>query len=142
MKKHIIPFFVADRPASFLILKGVLLKYPHIKVGIMTHAFTSKNVWQIFKKFPKELPLLYEDKSLSLNEDLLSSSLVKMTDSGIFSKNGCTIEYEELFERYNIMETDFGVMIDVLRDAKATLKSAEKALRIYEKNKKNIDLTW
>jgi len=136
MKKHIIPFFVADRPASFLILKGVLLKYPHIKVGIMTHAFTSKNVWQIFKKFPKELPLLYEDKSLSLNEDLLSSSLVKMTDSGIFSKNGCTIEYEELFERYNIMETDFGVMIDVLRDAKATLKSAEKALRIYEKNKK------
>jgi len=136
MKNHIIPFFVADRPASFLILKGILLKYPHIKVGIMTHAFTSKNVWQIFKKFPKELLLLYEDNALSSNEDVLSKSLIKMTDSGIFSKNGCTIEYEELFERYNVMGTDFGVMIDVLRDAKATLKSAEKALRIYEKNKK------
>lgn len=136
MKKHIIPFFVADRPASFLILKGVLLKYPHIKVGIMTHAFTSKNVWQIFKKFPKELPLLYEDDALSSNEDILSESLIRMTDSGIFSKNGCTIEYEELFERYNVIGTDFGVMIDVLRDAKATLKSAEKALRIYEKKKK------
>ena len=136
MKKYIIPFFVADRPASFLILKGVFLKYPHIKVGIMTHAFTSENVWQIFKNFPKELPLLYEDNAFPSNENALSKSLIKMTDSGIFSKDGCTIEYEELFERYNEMGTDFGVMIDVLRDAKATLKSAEKALRIYEKNKK------
>jgi len=140
MKKHIIPFFVADRPASFLILKGVLLKYPHIKVGIMTHAFTSKNVWQIFKKFPKELPLLYEDNALSSNEDVLSKSLIKMTDSGIFSKNGCTINYEELFDRYDAMGTDFGVMIDILGDAKATIKSAREALRIYERKKHHFNL--
>ncbi len=59
-----------------------------------------------------------------------------MTDSGIFSKRGCTIDYEELFRRYDLMGTDFGIMIDVLRDSKATLKNAQKALKLYEKNKK------
>jgi hypothetical protein len=39
----LIPFFVADRPASLHILRGVMLKYPRIKVGIMTHAFTTQN---------------------------------------------------------------------------------------------------
>jgi len=135
-KNHLIPFFVADRPASLLILKGVLLKFPHIRVGIMTHAFTSKNLWKIFREFPYNLPLLYENLNLSKNEDLLAHSLIKMCDSGIFSKNGCRIDYEELFDRYNQMGTDFGVMIDVLRDAKETIKSAEKALKTYERNRK------
>jgi len=136
MTNHIIPFFVADRPASLLILKGILLKYPKIRTGIMTHAFTSMNLWRIFNSFPHNLPLLYEDPNLLKNEDLLAESLIKMCDSGIFSKNGCRIDYEELFDRYNQMGTDFGVMIDVLRDAKETIKSAEKALRTYERNRK------
>ncbi len=139
MKAHIIPFFVADRPASLLILKGILLKYPRINIGIMTHAFTSQNFRQIFKEFPYNLPLLYENPELLKNEDLLAQHLIKMCDSGIFSKNGCIIDYEELFDRYNQMGADFGVMIDVLRDSKATLKSAEKAIRIYEKNKKKYN---
>jgi hypothetical protein len=136
MTNHIIPFFVADRPASLLILKGILLKHPKIRVGIMTHAFTSRNLWRIFNSFPHNLPLLYEDPNLLKNEDLLAHSLIKISDSGVFSKNGCGIDYEELFERYNQMGTDFGVMIDVLRDAKETIKSAEKALRTYERNRK------
>jgi len=140
MKNHIIPFFVVDRPASLLILKGVLLKFPHIKIGIMTHAFTSKNLWQMFKDFPYNLPLLYEDPSLLKNEDQLAESLVKMTDSGIFGKNVRTIDYEELFRRYNQMGTDFGIMIDVLRDSKATLKSAQRALKIYDKGKYKFKL--
>jgi hypothetical protein len=135
MLQHIIPFFVADRPASLMILKGVLLKYPMIKVGIMTHAFTSKNLWANFNDFPYKVPLLYEDAVLCKNEDVLHKSLIKMTDSGIFSKKGCGIDYAELFDRYSEMGTDFGIMIDVLRDSKATIKSAEKALKIYEKNK-------
>jgi hypothetical protein len=136
MTNHIIPFFVADRPASLLILKGVFLKYPSIKVGIMTHAFTSKNMWQMFKNFPYNVPLLYENKVLLKYDDLLAENLIKMTDSGVFSKNGCNIEYEELYERYNRMGTNFGIMIDVFRDARETIKSAEMALRIYEKNQK------
>jgi len=136
MGRALIPFFVADRPASLKILKGIMLRYPEIKVGIMTHAFISKNFTQMFNDFPNNSDLQYEEKHLLDNESTLARNLMKMADSGIFSKNGCTIGYEELFERYNTMGTDFGVMIDVLGDAKATLKSAEKALRIYEKNKK------
>lgn len=136
MKDHIVPFFVADRPASFLILKGILLTYPQTRVGIMTHVFTSTKVWQIFNEFPRRLPLVYEDQVLLSNENSLSESLVKMVDSGIFSRSGCTIAYEELFDRYNKMGTNFGVIIDVFGNAKATLKSADEASRIYHKNKK------
>lgn len=130
------PFFVADRPASLLILKGVLLKYSQTKVGIMTHAFTSQNFWQMFKNFPYNTQLLYENKSLLREEDMLNQSLVKMADSGIFSKTGCTVGYEELFHRYNLLGTHYGIMIDVLKNSKATLKSAMKALKTYEKNEK------
>ncbi len=138
MKNHIIPFFVADRPASLRILKGILLKYPNIKIGIMTHAFTSNNLWRIFNDFPFSVPLLYEEPNLLKNEDLLSESLIKMTDSGIFCKTGCTIDYEELFDRYNIIGTDFGIMIDVLKNSKETIKSAEMALRIYKKGRRKF----
>jgi hypothetical protein len=135
-EKPLIPFFVADRPASLQILKGIFLKYPATRVGIMTHAFTSKNLWRIFDKFPYDVPLLYEDMNLLKNQDLLSEHLIKMTDSGIFCKKGCTIEYEDLFTRYNEMGSDFGIMIDVFRDSKATIKSARRALSVYGKNKK------
>jgi len=75
-------------------------------------------------------------KHLLDNVSTLACNPIKMVDSGIFSKNGCTIGYEGLFERYNTVGTDFGVMIDVLGEEKAALKSGEKALKIYEKNKK------
>ena len=136
MNGKLIPFFVADRPASLYILKGIMLKYPDIKVGIMTHAFTTKNVQMMFKSFPYNIPFKYENSNLLRNELTLYENLVKMTDSGIFSKNGCIIDYKELYERYNYMGTHYGIMIDVLRDTKATLKSAEKALIIFERNKK------
>jgi hypothetical protein len=136
MNTHLIPFFVADRPASLRILKGVLLKHPRRKVGIMTHAFTSENFWHLFSDFPYHTPLLYGSQTLLAHEEDLASSVIKMTDSGIFGKKGCTIEYEELYGRYNALGTDYGIMIDVLRDSRATLKSAEKAIRVFEKNNK------
>lgn len=135
MKVGLIPFFVADRPASLHILKGVMLRYPDIKVGIMTHAFTSKNFEQMFNNFPNNMSLQYENISFLNNENILSDNLIKMADSGIFSKNGCTIGYKELFERYNRLGVDIGVMIDVFKDPKKTIKSALKGLEIYTKNK-------
>lgn len=135
MKKHIIPFFVADRPASLHILKGIMLRYPDIKVGIMTHAFTSNNFQQMFNSFPNNIGLLYEDISFLSKENVLACNLIKMADSGIFSKNGCTIDYEELFVRYNRLGVNFGVMIDVFKNPKETIKSARKGLKIYTKNK-------
>jgi len=131
-----IPFFVADRPASLSILKGVLLRHPNTRVGIMTHVFTSKNLHRIFAEFPFQPGLLHEDEKLVRNESVLAESLVKMTDSGIFSKDGCTIDYDELFCRYEEIRTDYGIIIDVFRDAMATLKSAERALRAYDGKRK------
>lgn len=140
MKHQVIPFFVVDRPASLLILKGIFLKYSNIKVGLMSHAFVSKNFQNIFKEFPYNIPLLYEDETLNKNEDILAEHLIKMCDSGVFSKNGCYIDYEELFNIYEKMSVDYGIMIDALRDSRATIESAERALRAYNKRKYRFKL--
>jgi hypothetical protein len=132
----LIPFFVVDRPASLAILKGVMLRHPKVKVGLMTHALTSEHMWDLFRDFPRGTPLLYEDDGPPTAEEILGASLVKMTDSGIFNKGGCKVSYEDLFDRYSAMGTDFGVMIDVLQDSKATLKSAERALHVFHKKRR------
>jgi len=135
MKNHIIPFFVADRPASLLILKGAMLKHPEVKVGVMTHALTSRNFIQMFNKFPYKLDLRYEDVHFLDKEDILALNLIKIADSGVFTLNGCTIGYNELFTRYNQLGVEFGVIIDVLKDSAETIQSAMKGLRIYTRNK-------
>jgi len=132
-----IPFFVADRSASLAILKGIFIKYPKVKIGLMTHTFTSRNFWELFRDFPFKSPLYYYQNINNFKEEqILANSIIKIADSGIFGKQGCTVDYEELFERYNKMGVEYGVMIDVLKDSKATLKSAERAKRIFEKNRK------
>jgi hypothetical protein len=135
MKNHIIPFFVADRPASLLILKGAMLKHPEVKVGVMTHALTSRNFIQMFNKFPYKLDLRYEDVHFLDKADILAPNLIKIADSGVFTRNGCTIDYEELFARYNQLGVEFGVIIDILKDSNETIQSAMKGLRIYTRNK-------
>ncbi|MDI6851957.1 MAG: hypothetical protein QMD82_08525 [bacterium] len=135
MRGKLIPFFVADRPASLLILKGVMLKHPDVKVGVMTHALTTKNFIQVFSKFPYKLNLLYESAYFLDKEDILAKNLIKIADSGVFTRNGCTIAYNELFERYNWLGVEFGVIIDVLKDYKETIQSAMKGLKIYTENK-------
>lgn len=135
MKQNLIPFFVADRPASLQILKGIMLKYSEIKIGIMTHIFTSKKFEQIFSDFPNNQGILYGNESLLGKENTLACNLIKMADSGVFGKNGCHIDYEELFEKYNRLGVNFGVIIDVLKDYKKTITSAAKGLKIFKKNK-------
>ena len=135
MRGKLIPFFVADRPASLLILKGIMLKHPDVKVGVMTHALTSKNFIQMFNKFPYKLDLRYEDVHFLDKEDILAQNLIKIADSGVFTLKGCTIGYNELFERYNLLGVEFGVIIDVLKDSNKTIQSAMKGLRIYTRNK-------
>jgi hypothetical protein len=134
-RSQIIPFFVADRPASLRILKGVMLKNPDIKVGLMTHALTTKNFTQLFCNYPYNIELRYEDASFLDNEDLLAENLIKIADSGVFTRNGCTISYDDLFMRYNQLGVEFGVIIDTLRDPKETVQSAMKGFKIYASNR-------
>jgi len=133
MKRYLIPFFVVDRPVSLDILKDAMVKYPSTKIGLMTHALTSTNFMRKFNKFPK-------DKFYDNREEDLSKNLIKMSDSGIFNKNGCNFSYEELFKRYEVLGVEYEIIIDVLKDPGKTIKSALKGLKIYKQNKYNFKL--
>ena len=133
MSNYLTPFFVVDRPISLEILRDVMLKHSSIKIGLMTHALTSTNFMRKFNKFPKDG--FYGDR-----EEELSKNLIKMSDSGIFNKNGCNLTYEELFKRYEAIGVEYGIIIDVLKDSEKTIKSALKGLKIYKRDKYNFKL--
>ena len=130
-----IPFFVLDRPISLEIIKGFFAENLDCKFGILTHAFTSNKFKEKFKNFPFNTPLRYssleDSKELNLK---IKKNIIKLVDSGIFQAKR-DISYEELFEIYEYLEADYGIIIDFLKDRKKTIKSAKKALEIY--NKKN-----
>lgn len=129
-----IPFFVLDRPVSLEILKDFFANNLDYQFGILTHAFTSKKFKEKFKKFPYETPLKYSklNDSYSLNKKI-ANSIIKFVDSGIFQAKR-NITYEELFEVYEYLNADYGIIIDFLKDRKKTVESAKEAKKVYEKS--------
>ena len=92
------------------------------KVGLMGHANTSKNFQERFREFR-------------------GKNIIKMADSAVFTKNGCTFDgYEKLFEIYENMGVEYGIMIDVLKNKNKTIKNAEKAIEVYESGNYNFNL--
>ncbi len=115
-----VPFFVVDRPISLEIIKG--LKIPRgKKIGLMAHANTSPNFGKAFRDYPRR-------------------QVIKMCDSAIFNLGGSRNGYKELFKLYGDMGTDYGVMLDVFRDAHATVESAKKAVESYDRTKHHFKL--
>jgi hypothetical protein len=146
-----VPFFVADRPMSLRILKGLpLQQYPGARIGIMAHANTTSNFQQAFQQYPCDnldycdavgSPCQYKDDIYHCPvRQYIMNHTVKMCDSGIFTREGATLTYDQLFEAYDRMGVEYGVMIDVFRDPQATLKSAEEALEAYEPFKDSFTL--
>ncbi len=146
-----IPFFVADRPMSLRIIKGLpLMDYPNASVGIMAHANTSTNFQWALRKYPCENfdycdavggPCKYQDNFEACPERrYILKHTVKMCDSGIFTREGATLTYRELFDAYVRMGVEYGIMIDVFRDKDATLDSAAKALELYHRYKDEFNL--
>ena len=147
----IVPFFVADRPMSLRLLKGLPLQnYPDVRIGIMAHANTTLNFQHIFHDYPCDDfdhcdavggPCQFRGNiaQCPVREHILSHT-IKMCDSGIFTREGATLTYKQLFEAYVRMEVEYGVMIDVFRDSQATLKSAKEALQAYEPFKEQFKL--
>ncbi|ASJ03939.1 hypothetical protein [Thermococcus barossii] len=132
-----IPFFVLDRRASLEILKGLFLKFPSLQFGLMTHANVSPQFIELFSKFPSKTQLKYVDEIQKNKREinkLLKRNIIKISDSGVFQKNGSNHTYEELFEKYVQLKVHYGIIKDVLHDMKATLKSAEEAINVYEDN--------
>lgn len=138
-----IPFFVADRPMSLRIIKGLpLAKYPNVQIGIMAHANTSRNFQEGLRKYPCENlsycdaigePCQYPNNiEVCPVRNNIVNQTVKMCDSGIFTRQGATLTYKQLFEVYSRMNVDYGIMIDVFQDSQATLDSAKIGLKIYQ----------
>ncbi|EIJ65776.1 hypothetical protein BD31_I0839 [Candidatus Nitrosopumilus salaria BD31] len=70
-------------------------------------------------------------------------NIVKITDSGIFTKDGgLSKNYSELFEKYEEMGTDYGIILDVLKNKKKTIQSAKKCNQRIQKEKKVIQINW
>jgi len=139
-----IPCLVADRPISLKIIRGFNAMKPNIKIGLMSHANTSINFQNIFSKYPCAPDDYCEIVGMNCPHnkciDLcdigfnIKNEVVKICDSGIFQKKGCNMTYYELFETYDLMKTDYGIIIDEVRNKKNTLQSAEKALLCYNEN--------
>jgi len=120
-KTHPIPFFVVDRPMSLKILEYCEINKQSGVFGLMGHANTSKRFQELFESFPTD-------------------NIVKMADSGVFSKDGCKLDYEHLFSIYEGMGAEYGIMIDFLKDKEKTIESAESAIKIYGNGKYSFKL--
>lgn len=145
-----IPFFVVDRQASLRILQGSGLEQYDIKVGLMSHANTSTNFQEFFSLYPCvnteyceviEGNCPYEKRIECCQKGTaIKERILKMCDSGIFQKNGCSFNYSELFAIYEKMKPKYGIMIDYLKQKDKTLNSAKDALKEYTKGKYSFGL--
>lgn len=116
-----IPFFVADRPMSLEALQHCEIHKQDAFFGLMGHANTTRNFQKKFNEFP-------------------DNNIYKMVDSGVFTKEGCKLEYKNLFDIYDRMGADYGIMIDFLKDKNKTLESANLALESYENQSRRFNL--
>src|SRR6266571_3498655 len=135
-----IPFLVADRPASLRILSGLDLPRRRRIMGLMTHANTTERFAELFRDFPCGEPdycrLLHETKrhvkGRCRSGREYSALFAKMGDSGVFTRDGCQIsDYEDLYRKYRRLGVHFGIIIDYLKDPERTLESAAQAMEVY-----------
>ena len=78
------------------------------------------------------------DISQCLEGKQVRDKTIKISDSGVFTKEGCMFEnYDNLFAEYEKMGVDYGIIIDHIHDSKKTLTSAKEAMKIYQERYKN-----
>lgn len=145
-----IPFFVADRPASLRIIRGSKLEQYNVKVGLMSHANTTKNFQELFSLYPcikgnyceivQGACLFNKEVNRCPKGSIVKENTMKMCDSGIFQKEGCTLKYPELFSVYEDMKVRYGIMIDYLKQKDETIESAKEALREYKNGNYSFQL--
>jgi hypothetical protein len=140
--KKLIPHFVADRPMSLRILSGLdFMRHP-VDVGLMVQACSSQNFRDIVSKFPCG-DINYcgvVDGSCPHNSEIkkclkglaLRKYFTTIADSGVFTKEGSSLNYPSLFQRYEEMNIDRGIILDVLGDKNGTIASAKNGWEYYE----------
>lgn len=137
--KPLVPFFVADRPASLRILRGIQTNAYAGPLGIMTHANTTENFRALLREFPCGA-LHPKGKHDAECKEIRRLGVVKFCDSGVFTKEGCSLDYDELFLRYESMGVQYGIIIDWMRNPKKTLRSARTGLAEYRTKKRSFSL--
>ena len=122
LPKNPIPFLVADRQKSLELLKHSEIHKQKFPVGLMGNANSTPNFREAFRKFR-------------------GKNIIKITDSGIFTKDGgLSKNYNELFDKYEKMETDYGIILDVIKNKRKTIASAKNAIKEYRKKKRSFKL--
>lgn len=122
LPKNPIPFLVADRPKSLELLRYSGVHRQSSPIGLMGNANSSPNFRKEFKKFS-------------------GKNIIKIVDSGVFTKDGgISKNYSELFEKYKEMGTNYGIILDVLKNKKKTIHSAKNAIKEYRKKKRSFKL--
>ncbi len=141
-EQKLIPHFVADRPMSLRILSGLDFKRHPVNVGLMVQACTSQNFRNIVSKFPCgdlnycgviDGPCPYNGEIKKCLKGLaLKKHFTTIADSGVFTKDGSSLNYPSLFQRYQEMQVKRGIILDVLGDKKRTIESAQIGWEYYE----------
>lgn len=141
-----VPFFVVDRPNALDILAGVRLwEYPGVRMGIMTHANVTPNFRRLLQAYPCHRPQAcpviggrpcpYANKTDCPYRTHILQHTIVMSDSGVFTQEGGRLTYPQLFERYAAMGVQYGIILDVLRDARGTVESARQALQVFRRGR-------
>lgn len=112
----------------------------------MSHALVSESFRNLYAHFPcdpsgcwlgKRTPIQSCDNPLAAEQ--LRESVIKAVDYGIFA-SGISIQYPKLFDIYEAMGANLGIMKDVFGDARRTLESAKRAVESYERKPRNFKL--
>jgi len=139
---NLIPHFVADRPMSLRILSGLDFKRHPVNVGLMVQACSSQNFRDIVSKFPcgdqnycgvVDGPCPHDGVIKKCSKGLaLQKHFTTIADSGVFTKEGSSLNYPSLFQRYDEMNIKRGIILDVLGDKNGTIKSAKIGWEFYD----------
>ncbi len=121
------PFFVMDRPNALRLLLRASAKCP-MSLGIMTHA-------RVSERFALELARLRR-----VGGGWPTGNRYLIADSGAFARNSVPLDEATLFDRYERMGVDFGVVNDVLRDHSRTLINSVKAMQVYIQKRRSFQL--
>lgn len=147
---QLIPHFVADRPMSLRILAGLDIHTHPVHFGLMLQACGSDNYRQMASLFPC-LELEYcnvihgkcpynGDISRCNSGKSVKRLVTTIADSGVFTKNGSSINYNELFARYQSMGVERGIILDELNNCNKTIISAKNGLDSYLQNDYSFQL--
>src|SRR5437762_5092459 len=106
-------------------------------IGLMIHANTTQRFQRLVKEYPLENGVCpyhrtRHPKGQCFRVREVRRRTVTMCDSGVFNRDGAKLSYDDLFDTYRRSGVDYGIIIDTLRNANSTIRSAKRAMDTYK----------